>query len=119
MKVVARTSTYQLHSEEPPRFTMFTVLKMHLLIQTQLHHAAWVPDSPHHRPVHRHLTYSSSEDDDDTPTDDIPSPDSMPQVQYHIDALQQMSSKCTLNEYVTLEEEEEEDFQTVPLDDEH
>ena len=39
---------------------------------------------------------------------------------YHIDALQQPSSKCTLNAYFNLEEEEEEeDFQTVPLDDEH
>ena len=73
----------------------------------------------HCRPVHRGLTYSSSEDDDDTPTDVIPSPDSTPQVQYHADALLQPSSKYTLNAYVNLEEEEEEDFQTVPLDDEH
>ena len=28
----------------------------------------------HHRPVCRCLSYSSSEDDDDTPTDEIPSP---------------------------------------------
>ena len=42
----------------------------------------------HHRPVCRHLTYSSSEDDDGTPTNEIPSPDSIPQVQYHIDASQ-------------------------------
>ena len=74
----------------------------------------------HCRPVHRRLTYSSSEDDDETPTDEIPSSDSTQQVQYCIDALQQPSSKCTLNAYVNLkEEEEEEDFQTVPLDDEH
>ena len=46
MKVVVRTSTYQLHLEEPPRYTMFPVLKMHLLIQLQLHHAAQEPDSP-------------------------------------------------------------------------
>ena len=73
----------------------------------------------HCRPVHRCLTYSSSEDDDDTPTDEIPSPDST-QVQYHIDALQQPSSKYTLNAHVNLEEEEEEeDFQTVSLEDEH
>ena len=38
-------------------------------------------------------------------------------MQYHIDALQQPSSKYTLNAYVNLEEEE--DFQTVSLDDEH
>ena len=47
----------------------------------------------HHKPVHIHLTHSSSEDDDDTPTDEIPSPNSMPQVQYHTDDLQQPSSK--------------------------
>ena len=34
-----------------------------------------------HRPIHRHLTFSSSEGDDDTP-------DSIPPVQYHLDALQ-------------------------------
>ena len=74
----------------------------------------------HHRPVCRHSTYSSSQDDDNTPTDEIPSPDSTPQVQYHIGALQQPSSKYILNMYVHLEEEEEEeDFQTVSLDDEH
>ena len=72
----------------------------------------------HCRLVHRCLTYSSSEDDDDTPTGEIPYPDSTPQVQYHADALQQPSYKCTLNAYVTLEEEEK-DFQTVPLDDKH
>ena len=74
----------------------------------------------HCRPVCRCLTYSFSEDDDDIPKDETPSPDNAPRVQYRIDALQQPSSKCTLNAYVNLEEEdEEEDFQTVPLDDEH
>ena len=34
----------------------------------------------HCRPVHRSLTNISSDDDDDTPTDEIPSPDSTPQV---------------------------------------
>ena len=76
----------------------------------------------HHRPVCRCLTYSSSEDDDDTTTDKILSPNSATPVQYHIDTLQQLSSKYTPNVYVTLEaedEEEEEDFQTVLLEDEH
>ena len=76
----------------------------------------------HHRPVCRCLTYSSSEDDDDTPTHEIPFLDSMLPVQYHVDAFQQPPSKYTLNANVNLEEEEEEedeDFQTVPLDDEH
>ena len=72
----------------------------------------------HCRPVHRCLTYSSSEDEDDTPTDETPSPDSTP-VQYYVDAFQQPFSKYTLNAYVNLEQEEEEDFQMVPLDDEH
>ena len=43
----------------------------------------------------------------------------MPSKQHHVDAFQQPPSKCTLNVCVTLEAEEEEDFQTVPLDDEH
>ena len=42
----------------------------------------------HCRPVHRCLTFSSSEEDDDTPADGIPSPDSIPPVQYHLDAFQ-------------------------------
>ena len=46
----------------------------------------------HHRPVHRHLTFSSSEeDDDDTPADEFPSPDQIRPVQYHQDAFQQLS----------------------------
>ena len=73
----------------------------------------------HHRPVHRGLIYSSFEDDDDTPTDKIPLPDCTLPVQYHVDAFQWPSSKYTLNAYVTLEEEEEEGFPTVPLNDEH
>ena len=128
-KLALEDKVYERSSENfniptPPRKT------------SKIHHISSVvnasfdphPVTPHstatsqslHRPVHRHLTYSSSEDDDDTPTDEIPSPDSTPQVQYHIDALQQPSSKYILNVYVSLEEEgEEEDFQTVPLDDEH
>ena len=43
----------------------------------------------HCRPVHRCLTFSSSEEeDDDTPADEIPSPDSIPPVQDHLDAFQ-------------------------------
>ena len=76
----------------------------------------------HCRPVCRSLTFSSAEEEDDaTPADEIPSPDSIPPVQYCLDAFQWPSSKYTLNVNVTLEAEEEqkEDFQTVPLDDEH
>ena len=94
---------------------------------SSVEHASFDPDpvTPHststrescHRPVCRCLSYSSSEDDDDTTTDEIPSPNSGTPAQYHIDTLHQPSSK-----YATLEAEEveeEEDFKTVPLDDEH
>ena len=63
---------------------------------TKIHHisivdnASFYPDpvtpystgtrETHHRPVHRHLTYGTSENDDDTPTNEIPSPDSTPPV---------------------------------------
>ena len=91
-------------------------------------HASFDPDPvmPHTglscRMVHRCLTFSSSEEeDDDTPMDETPSPNSTLPVQYHTDTFQQSPSKCTLHMYVTLEAEEdmEEDFQTVALDDEH
>ena len=96
-------------------------------------HASFDPDpvmpcskgirESHCRPVHRCLTFSSSEeDDDDTPMDETPSPNSTLPVQYHTDTFQQSPSKCTLNMYVTIEGEEEdmeEDFQTLSLNDEH
>ena len=74
------------------------------------------------RPVCRHLTFSSSEeDDDDTPMDEICSPNSTLPVHYHTTAFRQSPSKFTLNMYVTLEAEEDEemveDFQTVTLKD--
>ena len=72
----------------------------------------------HCRPVWWHLTFSSSRDED-TPTDEIPLPASTAPLQNHIDTLQHPSSKCTLNAYVKLEEEEDEDFQDVSLDNEH
>ena len=74
-------------------------------------------------PVCRCLTFGSSkEDDDDPPMDDTPSPSSTVPVQHHADTFQQSPSKCALHTYVTLKAEEEdmeEDFQTVPLDDEY
>ena len=45
-----------------------------------------------------------------------------PPVQYHTGTFQWPPSKCKLHAYITLEaekEEVEEDFQTVPLDNEH
>ena len=75
------------------------------------------------RPVHRSLTFSSSEEDDDgTSLDETPSAPSTVSVQHHTDTFQQSPSKCTLHTYVTLgaeEEDIEDDFQRVPLDDEH
>ena len=50
---------------------------------------ATVTKESHCRLVCRCLTFSSSEeDDDDTPTDEIPSPNSTPPVQYHTYAFQ-------------------------------
>ena len=98
---------------------------------SSVEHASFDPDPvmPHStgirelpcRPVHRCLTFSSSEEDD-TPMDKVPSPNSTLPVQYCTDTFRQSPSKCTLHMYVTLEAEEEdmeEDFQTVSLDDEH
>ena len=72
----------------------------------------------HCKLVSRCLTFSSFEEDEIQ----IQSPNSTLPVQYHTDAFQQPPSKCTLNMYITLEAEEEEveeDFKTVPLNDEH
>ena len=49
----------------------------------------------HCRPIHRCLTYSSFEDDDDTPTNEIPFPDSTLPGQYLVDTIQQSPSKYT------------------------
>ena len=59
------------------------------------------------RPVHRRLTYSPS-DDDDISADEVPSPYSMSPVQCP-------TPDHTLNTYIHLEEEEDEekDFQTI------
>ena len=72
----------------------------------------------HLRPVCRHLTYISS-DDVDTSEDETPSPCINSQVQPHRSDPQTSASKQTLHGHVYLEEDEEEDFQTVPLDDIH
>ena len=86
-----------------------------------------VPVTPHStrqshlRPVCRGLMYSPS-DDNDTSEDEVSSPHSMPQVEYPTPDTRSLPSKHTLATYEYLEEEEaaeEEDFQTVPLDNEH
>ena len=85
-------------------------------------HSTGIRES-HCRLVCRCLTFSPSrEDDDDIPMKKTPSPNSTLPVQYHTDTFQHSPAKCTLNMYVTLEPEEEdmeEDFQTVPINDEH
>ena len=72
------------------------------------------------RPVCRRLAYTPS-DDDDTSDDEVSSPNSTPQIQYSTPDTSSSTSKCTLATYEHLDDEadEEEDFQTIPLDDEH
>ena len=45
MKAVVKIITYPLHLEEPPKFIMCLVLRTHLLIQTQSHHAVQVQEN--------------------------------------------------------------------------
>ena len=71
----------------------------------------------HHKPVQCQLTFNTS-DDDDTSTVDTLSPSSTVQWQNPMDFLQQPHSKCTLTIFDDLDEEEE-DFETVSLEDDH
>ena len=59
--------------------------------------------------------------DDDTSEDEVSSPHNMPQVQYPTPDTRSPTSKHTLAAYEHLEDDvdKEEDFQTVPLDNEH
>ena len=69
--------------------------------------------------VQHQLTFSTS-DDEDSSAVDIPLPSSMVTLQNPIDFPLQPPSKCTLIIHDDLlDEEEEEDFQTVSLDDDH
>ena len=68
------------------------------------------------RPVCRWLTYSSS-DEIDTSEDHAPSPHISSQIQPHKPDCQTSTSKGTLDANVYPEDSEEENFQTVPLDD--
>ena len=71
------------------------------------------------KPVRCQLTFSSSEYED-TFTVDNPLPPSTALLQNPMDFLQQPLSKCTLTTCDDLDdEEEEEDFQMVSLDNEH
>ena len=72
-------------------------------------------DQSHLRPVCWWLTYSSS-NDIDTSEDEAPSPSSSPQITPHKPDTQLAPSRAALDAQVNLEEDEEEDFQMVPLD---
>ena len=58
-------------------------------------------------------------DSDNTIEDEVPSPFSASQMWNHTHDPHEVSSKHDLEAHIHLEEEEEEDFQTVSLDDEH
>ena len=73
----------------------------------------------HCKPVWHQLTFSTS-DDEDSSAVDIPSPSHTASPQRHTDTPQWPHSKCILTIYDDLDvEEEEEDFQTVSLEDDH
>ena len=72
----------------------------------------------HLRLVHRWLIYSSS-NDVDTSEDEALSPSTNPRITPHRPNPQPSTSRTTLDAQVYLEEDEEEDLQTVPLDDKH
>ena len=109
MTVVVKILMYPHHLEEPPKIHHISSVKnVSFDPHPVMSHSTGTRESDC-RPVHRCLTFSTSEEeDDDTPTDEIPSPHSTPPVQYHTTDFQQSPSKCTLNTYVTLEAEEEE-----------
>ena len=74
---------------------------------------------PHCKPVQCLLSFSSS-DDEDISTVDISSPSSAVPLQNPLDFPQQPHSKCTLTIHEDLDDDEEDkDFQTVSLDDDH
>ena len=106
--MVAKLLTYPHHLEEPQRFTTSPVKKRASFDPNPvMPHIRGIRELPY-RLVHRCLPFSSSEDDDDTPMDETPSPHSTLPAQHHTDTFQQSPSKCTLHMYVTLEAEEED-----------
>ena len=121
MKVAVRTSTYASSLRRTSKIHHSSSVKNASFDPDPVTPCSTGTRETHCRPVHRCLTYSSSEDDSDSPGDEIPSADDIPPEPHHVDAFQGPSCKYTLNAYVTLEagEEVEEDFQTVSLNDEH
>ena len=71
-----------------------------------------------YKPVQHQLSFSSS-DDEDISTVDIPSLSSTVSMQNPVVFPQQLHSKCTLTIWDDLDDEEEEDFHTVSLEDDH
>ena len=72
------------------------------------------------KPVQCWLSFSSSDDDDDSSAVDIPSPSSTAPPQSPMGFSQQPHSKYILTICYDLDDdEEEEDFQTVSLEDDH
>ena len=115
MRVVVKILTYALHSE-PPWYTMSQVMRMSLDPATP---CSTGDGQSHYKPVRCQLTFISS-NDDDTFTADSPLPSSIAPLQNPVVFLQQPPSKCTLPICDDLDdEEEEEDFQTVSLEDDH
>ena len=72
----------------------------------------------HREPVCHHLSFSSSEDEECSVVD-TPSTYSITPPQNPMDFAQQLSSKSNFTMCDDLAENEEEDFQTVTLDDDH
>ena len=115
IRVAQKTSTYQLHWEEHRRSSTCSAKN------TSFDPDPVTPSSTgqsHLRSVCRWLTYSSS-DDIENSEDEAPSPSSSQWITSHRLNPWPPNSRTTLDAQVYLEEDEEEDFQTVPLDDEH
>ena len=98
-RAVQTLLTCLLHSEKCQEFTMYPALNILHSAPIQSCHKTHFKLCP--RPLHRRLLFSSS-DDSDTSEDVSPTARTTP-----------------AGTQVCLEEDEEEHFQTVPLDDEH
>ena len=110
-----KISTYPLLSDVLPESTMFPAMTTYLL--TLPLHKAQVPAS--HKPVCCQLSFNSSEDEE-SPAVDISAPYSTASLWNLPDLAQQPDSKSIYPNCDDLEvDEEEKDFQTVPLDDNH
>ena len=97
-----------------------------LIRTSKIHHVSSVnnasfdpdPVTPHLKLVCSWLTFSSS-NDIDISEDEAPSPSTISLITPQRPNTQPATLRATLDAQVHLEEDEEEDFQTVPLDDEH